>query len=102
MTPDGPARQDGEDGQQVQARSKPAAIAVGDGDAVIADTSRMTAIPSDQRATDSHDYTRLVDVEFVIDRCFVAAGTLHRSAQVAPASTCGPAYTSQKGRQLFF
>lgn len=58
MAPDGPAGKDCEDGQK-QARGKPAANAVGDGGAVTAKTPRMTSIPSHQRATDSHNYTRL-------------------------------------------
>jgi len=59
VTPHGAARKDREDGQE-QARGKPAANAVGDGGAVTAKTPRMTSIPSHQRATDSHNYTRLV------------------------------------------
>ncbi|CAM2138105.1 hypothetical protein PT2222_100121 [Paraburkholderia tropica] len=58
MAPDGPAGKDCEDGEK-QARGKPAATAVGDGGAVTAKTPRMTSIPSHQRATDSHNYTRL-------------------------------------------
>ena len=62
MAPDRPARKDRNDGQ-VQARGKPAATAIGDGSAVTAKTPRMTSIPSDQRATDSHNCTRLGNVE---------------------------------------
>ena len=41
-----------------------AEAAVGDG-AVSARTTRPTSIPSHQRASDSHDYTRLGDVESI-------------------------------------
>ncbi|BFG75989.1 hypothetical protein PTKU46_40220 [Paraburkholderia terrae] len=58
MTTDGTARQDREDGQKA-AKRKPAVAAVGDG-AVSAKTPReLTTIPPNQRASDSHDYTRL-------------------------------------------
>ncbi|CAM2183385.1 hypothetical protein PSAC2689_50077 [Paraburkholderia sacchari] len=58
MASNGPAGKNGEDGGK-QARGKPAATAVGDGGAVTAKTPRMTSFPSHQRATDSHNYTRL-------------------------------------------
>ena len=59
VTPNRAAGKDREDGQE-QARGKPAATAVGDGGAVTAKTPRMTTIPPHQRATDSHNNTRLV------------------------------------------
>jgi hypothetical protein len=58
VTTDGAARQDREDGQKA-AKRKPAVAAVGDG-VVSAKTPReLTTIPPHQRASDSHDYTRL-------------------------------------------
>lgn len=62
MATDGPTGKDCEDGQK-RTRGKPAATAIGDGGAVTAKTPRMTSIPSHQRATDSHNYTRLEFVE---------------------------------------
>lgn len=67
MAADGPTGKDCDD-RQKQARGKPAATAIGDGGAVTAKTPRMTSIPSHQRATDSHKYTRL---EFV-DHCSIS------------------------------
>lgn len=58
VTPDGTTGQDGVDGQMQQARTMPAATAVGDGGCRAAQTSRIATIPPHQRATDSHDYTR--------------------------------------------
>jgi len=55
------AGQDREDGQKAAER-KAAVAAVGDG-AVSAKTSRLTTIPSHQRASDSHDYTRLATLK---------------------------------------
>jgi hypothetical protein len=51
------AGQDREDGQKA-AKRKAAVAAVGDG-AFRTKTSRLTAFPPNQRASDSHDYTRL-------------------------------------------
>lgn len=73
VTPHRTTGQDGEDGQE-QARGKPAATAVGDG-RVTAKTPRMTSIPPYQRATDSHDYTRLTTLKVLnapIDETHVA------------------------------
>lgn len=61
VTSYGTTGQDGEDGRK-QARNKRAAAAVGEGD-VMRDACRMSSIPPYQRATDSHDYTRLVTLK---------------------------------------
>ncbi|AFI68791.1 hypothetical protein GSH05_28135 [Burkholderia pseudomallei] len=61
VTSHGATRQDGEYGRK-QARNKRAAAAVGEGD-VMRDARRMSSIPPYQRATDSHDYTRLVTLK---------------------------------------
>ena len=61
MTSNGTAGQDREDGQEAAER-KAAVAAVGDG-AVSARTTRLTSIPSHQRASDSHDYTRLATLK---------------------------------------
>ena len=99
-TPDRPARKY-RDGRPEQARGKPAATAIGDGSAVTAKTPRMTSIPSDQRATDSHYYTRLGNVDIWVipvakarTANFLSAGTrsspdaLHSASHVA-APHCG-------------
>lgn len=61
---DGTAGQGGEDGQKAAVRKagKAAAAAVGDG-AFTTKTARLIAFPSDQRASDSHDYTRLATLK---------------------------------------
>src|SRR5258705_9490567 len=62
MTSNGAAGQDREDGQKA-AKRKPAVAAVGDG-AISAKTPRvLTTIPPNQRASDSHDYTRLATLK---------------------------------------
>ncbi|ABC36177.1 hypothetical protein DR62_07735 [Burkholderia thailandensis] len=61
VTSHGATGQDGDDGRK-QARNKRAAAAVGEGD-VMRETRRMSSIPPYQRATDSHDYTRLVTLK---------------------------------------
>jgi len=131
MTPHGAAGKDREDGQE-QARGKPAATAVGEGGAVTAKTPRMTTIPSHQRATDSHNNTRPVALRKTFGAgirgrqfycrfkhwttsmyrfpnaadslCFSHKNAFLRcnAAETMHCSTCGSAYTSQKGRQLFF
>lgn len=58
VAPNGTTRQDGVDRQMLQARTMPAATAIGRGRRA-ARTSRHASIPPHQRATDSHDYTRL-------------------------------------------
>jgi hypothetical protein len=55
------AGQDREDGQKA-AKRKAAVAAVGDG-AFRTKTSRLTAFPPNQRASDSHDYTRLATLK---------------------------------------
>lgn len=62
VTSDAAARQDGEDGQE-PAERKRAVAAVGDGAAGAKAIRARTAVPSNQRASDSHDKTRLGDVE---------------------------------------
>ena len=59
VAPNGTTGQDGVDRQVKQARTMPAATAVGSGNGA-AQTSHIASIPPHQRATDSHDYTRLV------------------------------------------
>lgn len=54
--------QDREDGQE-QAERKRAVAAVGDGAAGAKTIRDLAAVPSNQRASDSHDSTRLSDVE---------------------------------------
>ena len=61
VTSDGTAGQDREDGQEA-AKRKAAVAAVGDG-AFRTKTSRLTAFPPNQRASDSHDYTRLATLK---------------------------------------
>nr|WP_161783708.1 hypothetical protein [Caballeronia glathei] len=58
----GTARQDGECGQEA-AIDKPAA-AIGDGHVGAGLARVLTFAPSDQRASDSHDYTRLAVLTF--------------------------------------
>lgn len=67
MTPDGAAGKDGEDGQD-SAERKLAGAAVGDGAAGAEAIRALTAVPPDQRASDSHDDTRFVDVQCVVRR----------------------------------
>ncbi len=61
MASDRTAGQDCEDGQKA-AKRKAAVAAVGDG-AFRTKTSRLTALPPNQRASDSHDYTRLATLK---------------------------------------
>jgi hypothetical protein len=61
MASDRAAGQDREDGQEA-AKRKAAAAAVGNG-GVMAKTIRLTAFPPNQRASDSHDYTRLATLK---------------------------------------
>ena len=61
VTSDGTARQDLEDGQKA-AKRKAAVAAVGDG-AFRTKTSRLTTFPLNQRASDSHDDTRLATLK---------------------------------------
>lgn len=123
VTSHGATGQDGEYGRK-QARNKRAAAAVGEGD-VMRDVRRMSSIPPYQRATDSHDYTRLVTLKVLntpahrTHPAFNKSGrrsggkivnVLHISDTVRNAPqhdddvmpTCGSAYTSQKRRQIFF
>jgi len=76
VTTDGTARQDREDGQKA-AKRKPAVAAVGDG-AVSARTTRLTAIPSHQRASDSHDYTRLATLKVLNGLLEIRTGRLKK------------------------
>ena len=59
VTPNGTTGQDGVDRQVKQARTMPAATAVVGSGRRAAQTSHIASIPPHQRATDSHDYTRL-------------------------------------------
>jgi hypothetical protein len=69
MTPHGTAGQDGENGQEAAER-KLAAAANGGG-SVSAKTPRwLTTIPPDQRASDSHDDTRLATLLKVLNTLF--------------------------------
>lgn len=78
MAANGAAGKDGEDGQK-PAKRKFAGAAVGDG-AVGAKTIRArTAIPSNQRASDSHDDTRLGDVQGVARPARAAHGAIERT-----------------------
>jgi hypothetical protein len=61
VTSDRTAGQDREDGQKA-AKRQAAVAAVGDG-AFRTKTSRLTAFPPNQRASDSHDYTRLATLK---------------------------------------
>ena len=80
MTPNGTAGKDREDGQD-SAERKLAGAAVGDG-ALGAEAIRaLTAVPSNQRASDSHGDTRLGDDEG-IDRRLRA-----RDMQLASGAT---------------
>ena len=63
VTSDRTAGQDREDGQEA-AKRKAAVAAVGDG-AVRTKTIRLTAFPPNQRASDSHDYTRLATLKIL-------------------------------------
>ncbi|MFM0643314.1 hypothetical protein PQR14_03215 [Paraburkholderia bryophila] len=116
VTSNGTAGQDREDGQEAAER-KAAVAAVGDG-AVSARTTRLTSIPSHQRASDSHDYTRLATLKVLNGlleirtrrlkkqdagmifsyRC--EPGSLRRKhpfgfCDVGMKIACEPAYTSQ-------
>lgn len=88
MAANGAAGKDGEDGQKPGKR-KFAGAAVGDGAAGAKTIRARAAIPSNQRASDSHDDTRLGDVQGVArpaPRCMarsngrpVRAGAEHRA-----------------------
>jgi hypothetical protein len=69
-------RKDCEDGHEAAER-KAAAAAVGDG-AVSARTTRLTTIPSHQRASDSHDYTRLATLKVLNGLLEIRTGRLKK------------------------
>jgi hypothetical protein len=82
VTSHGTAGQDRKDGQEAAER-KAAVAAVGDG-AVSAGTTRLTAIPSNQRASDSHadspDYTRLATLKVSNDLFKIRTWRLRKQA----------------------
>ena len=63
MAPDGATGKDGEDDGRGPAKRKLAGAAVGDGAAGAKTIRALAAVPSNQRASDSHDDTRLGDVQ---------------------------------------
>jgi hypothetical protein len=63
MAPDRATGKDSEDDGRGSAKRKLAGAAVGDGAAGAKPTRSPAAIPSNQRASDSHDDTRLGDVQ---------------------------------------
>ena len=63
MAPDGATGKDGEDDGRGSAKRKLAAAAVGDGAAGAITIRALAAVPSNQSASDSHDDTRLGDVQ---------------------------------------
>lgn len=87
MTSNGTAGQDREDGQEAAER-KAAVAAVGDG-AVSARTTRLTTIPSHQRASDSHDYTRLATLKVLNGLLEIRTGRLKKQdAGMVGATGC--------------
>jgi len=98
MAANGAAGKDGEDGQK-PAKRKFAGAAVGDGAAGAETIRARAAIPSNQRASDSHDDTRLGDVQGVARPAPGAwrNRTDARSEPVPSIDRCGAVWRSNHG-----
>jgi len=115
MASDGATGEDREDGQET-AKRKAAAAAVGDGAVSTGATPHLTSIPPNQRASDSHDYTRLAALKVLnasfektrgrlkkrgIGLSFAPLSAIYAALRVKGVTTTWePGYTSQKRRQF--